>query len=60
MFCCYLLEMCSFILADRKGVDQERMGGGEKLGEVKEGETNQGILCEKRVFSIKGKMKKEL
>ena len=39
MFGCFLLEACSFLMKDRKGVDLEERGGGEELGRVEERET---------------------
>lgn len=38
MFGCYIFEACSFLMRDRKGMDLEEKGGGEKLGEVERGE----------------------
>ena len=35
-------------MGDRKGVDLDRKGGEEELGEVKEGKTIIRILCEKK------------
>ena len=31
-FCCNFLEACSFLTADREGVDEDGRGAGEKLG----------------------------
>ena len=45
MFGCYLLEACSFLIRDRKGVDPDRMGGGEELRGVKGGEAVIRIFC---------------
>ena len=39
MFGCYLLEACSFLMRDRKGVDLDGRRGGEELGGVEGGET---------------------
>ena len=39
MFGCYLLEACSFLMRDRKGVDLEGRRGGKELGGVVGGET---------------------
>ena len=39
MFGCYLLEACSFLMRDRKGVDLEGKGGGEELGGINGGKT---------------------
>ena len=38
MFGCYIFEACSFLMRDRKGMDLEEKGGGEKLGEVEGGD----------------------
>jgi hypothetical protein len=37
VFYCYLLEACCFLMRNRKGVDPEETGGGEKQGGI-EGE----------------------
>ena len=39
MFCCYLLEACSFLMRDRKGVDLKGQGGEKELVGVEGGET---------------------
>ena len=39
MFGCYLLEACSFLMRDRKGVDLDGRDGGEELGGVEGEET---------------------
>ena len=39
IFGCYLLEACSFLMRDRKGVDLEGRRGGEDLGRVEGEET---------------------
>ena len=58
MFGCYLLEACSFLMGDRKGVGPEGRGGGEDLGEGEGEGTVMGIILleKKNLFSIKGKM----
>jgi hypothetical protein len=38
MFCDSLSEACSFLMRDRKGVDQDGRGCGEELGGVKQGD----------------------
>ena len=45
MFVCYFLEVCSFLIRDRKGVDPEGKEGGKGLGEIEEGETIIRIYC---------------
>lgn len=42
-----------FLRRDKKGVDPKGKRGGEDLREVCRGETNQNILYEKSLFSIK-------
>lgn len=50
MFGYYLLEVCSFLIRDRNGVDLEVRGVGEKLG-VEGGENVKRIcLCEKITY----------
>ena len=50
MFGFYLLEVCSFLISDRKGVDAEKRSG-EELGEVGgRGKHNQGMLHEKGIY----------
>ena len=41
--CCYLLEVYSFLMRDRKGMDLEVRGGGEEVRGVEE-DYNQDIL----------------
>jgi hypothetical protein len=41
-FYCYLLEICSFLMKDRKGVDMEGNRGQKELGEVEGGDV---CLC---------------
>lgn len=48
MFGFYLLEACSFLKRDRKGLGPEGKGGREDLGREEGGETNQDILYEKK------------
>lgn len=47
LFChvCYLLEACSFQMWDRKWVDPEGRGNGEKLGGIERRETAIRIYC---------------
>ena len=53
MFGCYLLEVCSLLMRDRKGVNLKGRGGVEELGRVEEGENcNQDILNEKRIYFL--------
>lgn len=56
---CFMLQLvvCSFLMRHRKGVDPHSRGGGEELGELEGGETNQDILYENR--SIFNKREKE-
>lgn len=48
MFCCHLLESCSFLIRDRKGVSADGRGGGEQLRAVEGGETITGIRYMKK------------
>jgi hypothetical protein len=60
MLCCWLLEVCSFLIRDRKGVVPEGRGGegrrgegrgGEELGQVEGGENSiQNILSGERNY----------
>lgn len=45
MFCCYLLEGCSYQMRDRKRMDLNWRGGGEELGGVEGEETVFRIYC---------------
>jgi hypothetical protein len=45
---CYVLEACSFPTRDRKGVDLDGRGHGEKLGGVERRETVIRIYCMKK------------
>jgi hypothetical protein len=58
MFDWCLLEACSFLMGDRKGVGPEGRGGGEDLGEGEGEGTVMGIILleKKNLSSIKGKM----
>lgn len=47
LFGWYHLEVFSFVMRDRKGVYLERREDEDELGEIEEGEINQGILHEK-------------
>jgi hypothetical protein len=44
MLGCYLIEACSFLMKDKKGVDPKGKGGEEGLGGV-EGEKLQSGYC---------------
>ena len=48
MFGCYLLEACSFLMIDRKGVDPEKRRGGEELGGVQGRESIIRVYCIKK------------
>ena len=48
MFGCYLLEACSFLMTDRKGVDPEKRRGGEELGGVQGRESIIRVYCIKK------------
>lgn len=39
MFCCYLLDLCSFLTRDRKIMDPHGRGDREELGEKERGKT---------------------
>ena len=45
LFGCYLLEACSFLMRDRKGVDLDGRDGGEELGGVEGEETVICVYC---------------
>jgi hypothetical protein len=51
VFSCCLLEACSFLVRDRKGVDLERRESGEELGGARGGETIVRRYC-MRIESI--------
>ena len=57
MFCCYLLEVCSFLMRHRKGIDLDERGDREELGRVKGGETRRRIYYVKieSIFNKRGK-----
>jgi hypothetical protein len=57
MFGCYLLEICSFLIKERKRVDLEARGDGEKPGRVEERKTNQDKSYEKIIYFQLGKKK---
>lgn len=56
MFCCYLLEACSFLMRDRKGLDPDGRGSREELGWT-EGEKTVTRICrvKKSIFSKRRK-----
>lgn len=55
---CYVLEICSFLITNRKGVDPEGRGGVEELGGIEGEETIIIIDCvRKESFSISEKNK---
>ena len=55
---CYLLEVCSFLMKDRKGMDLDGRRVGEKW-EKRVEKLYQGIIYEKRMyFHLKQKKKK--
>lgn len=60
MFCCYLLEACSFLMIDRKGVNPEVRGGEEELVCVEGGETiiRMYRMGKESISSKRNKMKK--
>lgn len=49
IFGCYVLEICSFLITDRKEVDPEGRGGVEELGGV-EGTHNNDRMYTKRIY----------
>lgn len=50
----YSLETCLFLMRDKKGVDTDRKGIGQELGETEGGETAIKIhYLRKFLFSIK-------
>lgn len=52
MFCCYLLEVCSFLMRDIKVVVLDRKGGGDELGRVEGGEAAFRLYCMKKEIYI--------
>jgi hypothetical protein len=50
MFCCYLLEIGSFLMRDRKRVDEVGREAGERLGGVERVKCHQDILYEKIIY----------
>lgn len=55
---CYLLEVCSFLMRDKKRADPEGRESGGHLGRVERGEIVIRIYCmKKKLFSVKEKDK---
>lgn len=51
MFGYYLLEECSFLIKDKKGVDEDGRDGGDELEEVEgRGNSNWDILYMKIIY----------
>jgi hypothetical protein len=45
VFCFYLLETCSFLMRERKGVEPKVKGGREQLGGLKRGKIVFRLYC---------------
>lgn len=60
MFCCCLLQSCSFLMRKRKEVDQKNIGVWEELGEAGRCDTVIRISCTRAesIFNKKKKIKK--
>ena len=56
MFGCDLIEVCSFLMRSRKGVDGGGTGRTEELGGVEDAESVVRITVWKRNYSIKGEL----
>jgi hypothetical protein len=46
----YLLEACSFLMRDRKGMDPEGRGEGRELEEQREGKPKSGYIKKNLLF----------
>lgn len=61
MFGSSLLETCSFLMTDGKGVNLEGRGGREELGKIQKKKTEIRIYCtRKKILAIKEKINKKL
>lgn len=59
MLCFYLLEACSFLVRDRRGVDLEGRRGGERTGRDRRGETVFRLHCMRKESMFNKREKKE-
>lgn len=50
MFCYYVLEVCSFLMRNRKEVDLDIKGGREYLGGVEGGDLYSGYSVQEKCF----------